>query len=207
MYLVFGGTFNPVHLGHLAWCEVLHLTFNNATINLLPSFNAQHKQSSCISAEHRINMIKLAIEPLPFCTINLQETHAKKACFTFETLEAIQPKPSTTVLVIGADQWHQWHQWCNTDRILKTANLLVLPRPGHSLDTLPFWTKTLWQNKPRGQIAKLPGLSDTKIATLTSSHIRQAFANGACQHYGLPQKVNCYIQDHQLYKEPYHANT
>ncbi len=207
MYLIFGGTFNPIHRGHLTWCEKLYHAFDHTPVHLLPCYQPCHKRAPVVSPEHRINMLNLATQSASFCRINLSEINSSQLCYTYETLEKLKPNHPAITLIIGADQWQNWSKWKHTDRILAVANVLILPRKGYTVEGVnPSDIKELI-NHPHGLINYFNDSIAPWLAELSSTQIRQMLSYDLKQHPGLIPEVSDYIKRYQLYKEYTHVNT
>lgn len=207
----FGGTFDPIHNGHIslvrAGCEALRIT----NITLIPCHIPPHKGVPSASGPHRWEMLRLFCESDPLFSCDDRELHKNAPSYTVHTLRDIRlemPDPLTPIwFFIGQDSLqnlHLWHQW---QRILTLSHLIVLPRNdsanplskqplpscivAHISDQLePLYTQ------PGGTIYQLDGLP----YDISSSQLRERLANAEDCSEHIPAVVYQYIQQHSLYQ-------
>ena len=200
MYLVFGGTFDPIHFGHLACCQAVSEAFDHHIVHLMPCFQPVHKSSPSASAAHRLNMLRLAISDHPFLAIDTTEIDAQKPLYTIETLRILKKQQDRITLIIGSDSWDQWDRWHKPEHILALANLIVIHRPGYPSNRLkPLLVANLLYGPSFGQVAGLEIDFDPKIAHANSQKIRQHDSKES--HAWLHDDVKQYLSTHELYKE------
>ena len=131
-----GGSFDPVHAGHVAmaahvlergWADVVHV---------VPAWLSPHKDLAAAPAAARLDMVRLAFAGLPRIVVDPREIAAGRPCRTVETLESlVADHPGDPFrLVIGADNLADFHRWSRPDRLLELAQLVVLGREGWPLD-------------------------------------------------------------------------
>lgn len=198
----YGGTFDPVHQGHLQLALFARDYCQFDSLTLIPCHLPPHRAMP-VAASHRLEMLKLAIAPYPFLNIDELELHRAHASYTVDTLTQLRqqyPKDSLCFL-IGMDSlltFRRWHRWQD---ILDLAHLLVFQRPGYSADAedakwllahygcqqLSHLDETL-----AGSIFVLPNPCYDVSATL----LRQS--PNAAHPLQIPA-VHQYIRQHQLY--------
>lgn len=128
----YGGTFDPIHQGHLQSALYVHQACQLDSLDLLPCHLPPHRDTPSSSA-HRAEMVRLAIEPYPGLRLNLLELQRNTPSYTVDTLTqlALQYPADTLCFVIGMDSLcylTRWHRWQD---ILAHCHLLVLQRPGY----------------------------------------------------------------------------
>ena len=126
---IFGGTFDPIHLGHLitaqSVCEIRKLE----KIIFIPAFISPHKsEAQTSSPEDRLNMIKLAIEGVPFFDYSDLEIKKGGVSYTVDTLKEFNKKYDSLEFIIGYDNIFSFHTWKDPDEIMKLAEIIVLKR-------------------------------------------------------------------------------
>ena len=176
---IFGGSFNPIHTGHLklgkALCKrmwVDELWFLVSPINPLKQGNRE-----LLSAEIRLQLVQTATANLPCLRASDFEMHLpvpSYMVFTLEQLRKTYPQDTFT-LIIGADNWIRFPQWKDSEEILRQHDIIIYPRPGYNIDesTLP----------PRVRLFPTP------LYDISSTQIRQALAKGNYHGRGLTHAV------------------
>jgi len=189
-----GGTFNPVHNGHLLLGKIVKDKFNYDKIVFVPSYIPAHKEvSGAIKAEERLHMLKLAIEDLEWADYSDCEILRKGISYTFDTLRYMKEyydlseKPG---LIIGDDLAESFHSWRNPQIILELADLIVAHRLYEHKVILDFPHKYI----------------DNAIYTLSSSEIRNLLHSGTDVTGIIPEAVAEYISDRELYSEQIRKN-
>lgn len=184
---IFGGTFNPIHFGHLVLAEQAYEKLNLDKVIFIPSFSPPHKKSSCIaSALHRYNMVKLAIQGNPRFKISDIEIKRRGCSFLIDTLKQLKeiyPK-ATLFLISGSDTSWQMARWKSIDEILSLAKFVLAKRPGYRLKKY---------NK------NVSVISITEL-DISSSIIRKKIEAGKSIRYLMPLKVYEYIKQRGLYR-------
>ncbi len=215
---LFGGSFDPIHLGHLAVAREVFQQMKVDRVWFIPAWQSPNKSTdSFTSPEQRMAMVHSAIEGCVEFEVCDQELKRGGTSYSHETLEELQRLyPETEWLwILGLDTFFDFPDWKHSHRILELADLIVAPRPGYDeariKDTLNRLGTDLSQvsqpvipNKGMNSV-KSEGL-DHQIhflagprVDLSSSRIRQEFGKNAVTKKMLPPSVVHYIMDHQLY--------
>lgn len=215
----YGGTFDPIHQGHVQSALYVQQYCQLDRLELIPCHLPPHRAHPGVSSEHRAAMVQLAIAPYPQLALNLIELAKNSASYTIETLEQLRAQyPNDTLLfVIGMDSLTQFHHWFRYQEILKLCHLLVCQRPGYQperdetqalLTAHQLKSVSELSDKPAGGILLLPNppldVSATAIRkslqTPDNDHIDMAL--GASQASPLLQieAVQAYILEHRLYQ-------
>ncbi len=193
MKTVYGGTFDPVHLGHLAVAEKLVPLLDPDVFLFMPCCVPVHKALPITGTHHRLTMLAIGIQALPSdvrlsCAIDDREVQSGVGQYTFDSLQAIRAELTESeplVFVLGGDALHQlqtWHRW---SELTDLAHLVVLARPGFDLAAAPEVVQThlqprmtadwtLLKQAPSGKVVLLPEfdmpISSTLLRNDLNSH-------------------------------------
>jgi len=209
---IFGGTFNPIHQGHLIAAEEVREQFALDRILFVPSARPPHKpRPDLISAEHRLAMTRLAVEGNPAFAVSTVELERRGPSYSVETVEALGRTwgpAARFFFVLGIDAFCEIDTWHRPERLLALCDFLVLSRPGRDLaearEVLSRHFSLEWP--PDAPAAPLPHgrrlhLARVPAVEISSSEIRRRLALGRSVKYLLPEAVESYILSHHLYSE------
>lgn len=192
---IMGGTFNPVHNAHLLVAETAKEEYGLDRVIFITGGNPPHKSSE-VSAKHRFNMTRLAIEGNGSFEDDDFEINRSEKSYTVNTLEYLKNKyPGDELFfIIGEDSLEDLPQWYEPERILEMCSLLVFPRTSHEtlLGTLKEMRKKFGNN-----IFPL----SAPIMEISSTDIRKRIRDTKSVKYMLPDKVIEYINNNHLYEE------
>lgn len=196
---IMGGTFNPVHIGHLLLAENAKEAFGLDEILFVPSGLPYMKNGIEIADKWmRLEMTRLAVSDNPAFVLSSAEVEREGNSYTWETLELLREKePETEFFFIeGADSLFAMESWKNPEIIFRDCTILAAVRDGKDDDDL------------REQIARLEkkygariGLIGMKEISFSSTDIRERIRNGRSIRYMVPDKVIEYIKKYRLYME------
>jgi nicotinate-nucleotide adenylyltransferase len=188
---VFGGTFDPIHLGHLIAAEEARLALDLERVLFIPAGRPPHRAKPPLAPEEdRVRMVATAIEGHPAFALDLREVGAGRTCYTVETLEALRAELGATRrlhLVIGSDSLLDLPAWREPERIVELAALAVVERPG--------WTLEGADPSLMHRVERVPGAR----VGISSSEIRERLRAGRSVRYLVPDAVRAYIAEHRLY--------
>ena len=184
---ILGGNFNPVHNQHLLIADQVGTALNLEKVYLMPEYLPPHvDEKDTIEAEHRLNMLKLAIADNPLFDIEQAELQRKGKSYTYDTMKAlIAQNPDTDYyFIIGGDMVEYLPKWYKIDELVEMVQFVGVKRPGYSIDT-PY--PIIWLDAP--------------MMDLSSSLIRKKIAQGCSIRYLVPEAVRNYILEKGLYLE------
>ncbi len=200
---ILGGTFDPIHNGHLEAADTVARTFQVDEVHFVPAFSPPHKQSRGITSPfHRFAMVALATLPFDRFRTSTIEVDTLEKRYTVETLEAMdRENPGAELLfIIGTDMYQEIEAWKNFRRLFDLAHLVIVNRPGFPFreDVAPF------QVIKEPQVVTLP--EKTAVFYLpfvelpiSSTEIRDDRRRGAEVRQWLPPLVWSYIERNKLY--------
>jgi nicotinate-nucleotide adenylyltransferase len=198
---VFGGTFDPVHTGHLILAEQCREQGQLDQVLFVPAARPPHKQEMPLTPFHqRVEMLELAIAGQPAFHIEELEKDRPGPSFTVHTLEALhrQHPGSEFFLLLGSDTLHDLKHWYQPERIAELAGLLVVLRP----DWPAFSERELANAlKLPDRVAPRFHLVQTPLVDISSRDIRRRIAEGRSVRYLLPRGVEAFIFDKHLYQK------
>lgn len=195
---IMGGTFNPIHLGHLMTGECAYEQFDLDKVLFMPSKTPPHKTiREHISAEDRASMVKLAIAGNPHFTFSGMELERSGVTYTVDTLRELHQMYQNCeyYFIIGADSLFDFSKWREPEEILKLATVLVASRYGMSKEKLKEQAIKL-QQEYGGTIQ----IVDMPTINISSSEIRSRKKEGKDVRYYVDEKVRIYIEEHELYR-------
>lgn len=195
---IMGGTFNPVHIGHLMIAEKAREQFHLDEVLFMPSGVPYMKDESEVLPAHiRAQMTQLAIEDNPFFTLSTMETEKEGHTYTYETLAALHEKNpgAEYYFIMGADSLFSMEQWKNPGQIFAGCRILAALRDDKEKSGME--EKILYlQTKYQADIS----LIESVHMEVSSSMIRDLVKNGHSIRYLVPDAVYDYIIKNKLYK-------
>ena len=195
---IMGGTFNPIHHGHLLLAERAYHQFGLDKVLVMPTKNTYYKKMpENVTEEQRIEMIKLAIEDNDHFELSLEEINREGITYTYETLlNLTRNNPDCDYyFIMGADSLYHIESWYMVEEIFKMATILVAARGVGTSSVLDSQIEYV-QNKFDAVIEKLYA----PIMEISSNDIRKRVQNGESIRYLLPQSVLRYIEEHHVYE-------
>lgn len=210
---IFGGTFDPIHNGHLRLAQELAVSLALKEVRFIPAGRPPHRASPAVSSEQRLEMVRLAIADNPLFAVDEREIHKLEPCYTVNTLQELRlalGAEQPLCLLMGADQFMgliSWHDW---QTLFELAHIVVAHRPGFPqiswADSLP---DALQQALKQRQVTDVHALHETPYGgiltqaitplDISATYIRHSLQTGGSPRYLLPDVVLDYIQTHQLY--------
>jgi len=207
-----GGTFNPVHLGHLRGAEEAREAFNLEKIYFIPAAIPPHKDETIeVSPAHRIEIVRLATKDNPALSVSDVELSRGGRSYSIETILHFRKHHPEAELffIVGMDSFLEVTTWKEYDGLFSLCNFVVLNRPGsvrHKLTDLTphrFWANFRPGKDPNQWIHNPSGLSthflDKPVMDMSSSEIRERIRTGRSVRYMMQEKVETYIYKNGLY--------
>jgi len=202
-----GGTFDPIHYGHLRPAQEAMTRLGLAEIRLLPNHIPPHRPQPVATSAQRLDMVRLAVEDLPGFSVDDRELRRSRPSWTIDTLMELRAELPDTPLcfLIGMDSLlslPSWHRW---EELLHYAHLVVSVRPGSAPEFPPAIQRLLEAHGTQRAAdlhEKLAGcllLLDNQPVDLSATELRAAMAQGNIPSDRLPEKVTAYIRRHGIY--------
>lgn len=205
---VLGGTFDPVHIGHLRGALEVAEALALDELRMMPSARPPHRDTPQVSAQDRLAMVECAVAGLPPLVVDARELRRDKPSWTIDTLESLRAEMAAETqvfLLLGWDAFcglPTWHRW---EELLQHCHILVLQRPDadseppdalRNLLAARSVSDPLALKGPSGQIAFV---WQTPLA-VSATQIRQLLASGKSVRFLVPDAVLAYIDAHGLYR-------
>lgn len=190
---IFGGTFDPIHIGHLILAESCREACGLDRVLFVVAGEPPHKGKPRTSAKHRLEMVELAIAGHEAFEASEIELARPGPHYSFETLEGLTAeKPADELFfLIGADSLADLPGWRKPERICELASLVVVNRPGTPVEVLHAFTPPEG-SKPFHHVT----MPDVGVA---SRDIRRRVSEGRSVRYLVPRAVEVYLREHHLY--------
>lgn len=198
---IMGGTFNPIHNGHLILAEHVMEEFGLDEIWFMPNGNPPHKrpEQTGIRTGDRLAMVKLAIEGIPRFFLQTYEAEKRTVSYSYGTMEHLREAcpERTFYYIIGADSLFQVETWKHPERLLRSCTMIAAKREHRETDdALESQIRHL---KERYKTVIL--FSRAPVFEVSSSKIREMVKRGEDIHHLVPPSVASYIYNHHLYRE------
>lgn len=207
---ILGGTFDPIHFGHLRLAQELVEALPLDEVRFVPAARPPHRAEPLADAMHRAEMARIAIADNPAFSIDMREFEREGPSYMFDTLASLRADSGAEVqlyLMLGADAFlalSTWHRW---QELFELAHIVVAHRPGHTLDTSsPMmcpalrneWRHRFCESHPENAAGNI---LTRRIAALdiSSSAIRKGLGQEHSPRYLLPDAVLGYILENKLY--------
>ncbi|MEY2342784.1 nicotinate-nucleotide adenylyltransferase [Acidithiobacillus sp. IBUN Pt1247-S3] len=208
--LFLGGTFDPIHYGHLRALEEVREALGMEQATLIPAGDPPHRGSPWAPAEHRLAMARAAASQAPGIEVLAFEVEQSGPSYTIETVHELrrQNPEGFLAMVIGMDAFLRFDTWRDWENILELTHLVVIGRPGWPMAELPEGLRQALYQRRVDELAQLHRTPAGKIAfhtvtalEISASHIRSLLAAGRSARFLLPNAVLDYITEHRLYHE------
>lgn len=197
---IMGGSFDPVHAGHLVIAQDAAERLGLSEVVFIPAAVPPHKQElRRVDAGHRLNMLRLATESNPRFSVSDIELRRGGVSYTVDTLRAMRDIHPDAVLflIVGSDTLVDFHTWHGTEEILELCEVATLLRPGE--DALEAIAEKI--QLPAEQSKRLlRNVIDAHRIGVSSSEIRMRLAEGSGIRYLVPLEVENYIYENGLYQ-------
>ena len=195
---ILGGTFDPVHIGHVALGRAAVSEAGLDKLIVMPTYIQPFKQDRRVTDdEHRLAMTRLAFEAVPKAEISTFEIDRMRVSYTYDTMAALKKDyPNEELFFItGADSFMSLDRWYKGIDLLKNFSFIVSVRPGCDETVLDIKIKE-YQSKYRTKVVKLAA----QMPDISSTEIRESYKDGGSACGLIPDNVERYITEHGLYQ-------
>jgi nicotinate-nucleotide adenylyltransferase len=205
---IFGGTFDPIHIGHLRVALELKQQLKFDEMRLLPCYLPPHRPTPGASAAQRVAMLDIALQHCPELQIDTRELQRDKPSYTYDTLCELRAEVGEQVSVsvcMGVDSFvtlNYWHRW---DELLQLAHIVVVARPGWDVPAVGAVAELLQtQRYDLAVIAQQPAggvvLLEQRLLPISATEIRAQISAGNSPQFLVPDGVWNYIRAQKLYQ-------
>ena len=205
MQVLFGGTFDPVHDGHVIMVESLLRAFPNATVHVIPNHQPPHR--ACMaSSEHRLAMLKAAMDGLSQAVVNSIELDRSGPSYTVDTLRAFREQfgaDESLVFCLGADAADAVDQWYRPELLAELSHLCILNRADQRVEIPQSLSAYRWTDdlcEMREIACGLLAFLDTPNVPVSSTVVRELIAKDESR-LPVPPKIVDYIRQYRLYQD------
>ncbi len=206
-----GGTFDPVHFGHLRLAVEAIEAFGLDTVRWVPSGYPGHRDTPTTIPMHRVEMVRLAIAGEPRFTLDVAETRTSEPTFTINTFKRLRAELGANrplVMILGMDSFLSLPTWRSWTELFALAHFAVGERPGFELSAqtmvsglaLEYARRSASPDAARGAAAGAIMTFSTTPLDISATDLRERIRRGTSARYLLPQSVLAYIGAHRLYR-------
>ncbi len=196
---ILGGTFDPIHLAHIKMAEEAKDALNLVEVIIVPAGQPMLKTNVRVTpAEHRIQMLRLAVVGKPYLKVSLMEIERPGPSYTVDTIAALKKRygrKAEIYFILGWDSLAQLAEWREPERIIEMCTLVVVPRPGWTRPNLATLEKSI------PGISKKVIFMDKPRLDISATAIRGKVAKREAIDQLVPELVAQYIKKHRLYIE------
>jgi len=202
---VFGGTFDPVHNGHVETISELIEKLPFEKILVIPNFKPPHRKNSRVSYTHRYEMTSLAFKDIPKTTVDNREYLREGPSYAIDTVKEVltEEEEARVVMIVGSDSFVDIHSWYRWRELIDLVDFVIMKRPGMPLSknkkakdlvNIEEFKKELFEDK-------LLNIFEIEVAPfkISSSSIREKIAKGKKIDHLVNSHVEEYIKEHGLY--------
>jgi nicotinate-nucleotide adenylyltransferase len=182
---LFGGTFNPPHIGHLIMASEVYAALDLTEVRFMPNAKAPHKEiSTSTTNEQRLQMVELAIQDIPYFNVERFEMERGGVSYTYDTMKAMREREPDVefFFIIGGDMIDSLHTWYRIDELMELVHFVGVKRPGSD-------AKTTYNVQ----------MIDVPEINLSSTFIRKRLQQKGKLQFLIPAAVEQYIRKEGLY--------
>ncbi|MCE2462498.1 MAG: nicotinate-nucleotide adenylyltransferase [Dehalococcoidia bacterium] len=191
---ILGGTFDPIHVGHLLIAEDARVSMELEEVLFIPTGQPWMKSGRALSpAHHRMNMVRMAIASNPFFRASSMEIERPGPTYTVDTLREMRHElggEDDLYFILGSDSSDEFHRWKEPEEVLRLCTIVTMPRPGslkHGLSAI--------DQSGSGNVVLLEG----PLMDISGTEIRRRVSLGLSVRYLVPHEVEHYIRRYGLY--------
>jgi nicotinate-nucleotide adenylyltransferase len=209
---ILGGTFDPIHYGHLRLAEELLELAGLREIRFIPTGTPPHRSSPQVSAQHRSAMVRLAIADQPAFVLDEREVNRTVPCYTVDTLRELRAELGAAqplCLLMGGDAFLQLQTWQEWEQLFELAHIVVGYRPGFTLEERIHTATPALRQHYQQRLCAVQDLSQQPFGgivelaipklEISATLVRRRVAENRTILYLLPNAVADYIHQHHLY--------
>ena len=208
-----GGTFDPIHFGHLRLAQELADALGLVRVRFIPSGTPPHRDAPKVTRAHRLQMVRIAIAGNPLFEVDDRETRREGISYTYDTLTELRQElgERPLCLLMGADAFAAlttWHRW---QELFDLAHVVIAHRPGFRLQELQAALPAPLRKIYLKRLDSTPGMlrahagsvlaREITALDISATRIRALLAQGASPRYLAPEPVLDYIDHNHLYKD------
>lgn len=195
---LFGGTFDPIHNGHLQSAVELTELFNLSELSLVPNYQPVHRDTPDANSDHRIAMLELAVADMPNLIVDSREATRGGPSYTIDTIEEILAEEADAQIFffMGVDAFSDFDRWHRWEELIKLAYIVVINRPGCELSS---FANDLLEGKVGPEQALPVELCTLSQMEISATKIRTRIERGRSIRYLVPAEVREYIERQNLY--------
>jgi nicotinate-nucleotide adenylyltransferase len=215
---VLGGSFDPVHIGHLGLAQEIYKKFDLDQVLFIPVFQAPHKKTAPLaSSTYRLEMVRLALKGSSHFNVSDKEIHRKEVSYTIDTLNDLQIEfpNSKLFLIIGYDNLFKLDSWKDALKIMKNYTIVVASRPGMNSRSAKEKVLEMFKGNSPYNSSKTKGedqefyhqetgsrliVCNIRPRDISSSLVREQLALGQSMENLLPREVERYIIEQKIYQ-------
>ncbi len=198
---VLGGTFDPIHLGHLIVAEYIMEKLELREVLFIPAGRPWLKlkeEKQVTSAEHRLAMVRLAVASNPQFKVSTMEIDRPGPSYSIDTVLELKAELEAEIYFLaGPDALAKLPRWKDPERLLEACHIVGIGRPGNAMTDLWKLEASLPGVSPHIMLMDVPQQID-----ISSTDIRKRVAQGLSIRYLVPEAVEKYIKEHELYMSP-----
>lgn len=203
---ILGGTFDPIHKGHISIAELVLQHCKLSRVDFMPCFTPPHRDHPVASPIDRLNMVKLAIENHAHFSVYAYEMQQQKISYTIESVRQLRKQHPTQpfCFIIGGDAFSHFHEWHDWKKIAEMMHLIVVTR-SEKIITTPEITALLAERQTKNSADLHNTVSgkiyycDIKPIPISATHIRDEIKSGQKNIPELDEAVLKYIDEHKIY--------
>jgi nicotinate-nucleotide adenylyltransferase len=206
-----GGTFDPIHNGHLQLAEAAMRICGMDQILFVPAGHPPHKNEAIVcDIAHRLQMLELGIAGIKGFGISEIEIRRKAPSYTIDTIRRLQERSGPDIenyFIIGFDAMLEIETWYRWQELLRSTDFIVAIRPGFSLEQIQkLFARNGFYRQPQKEDCWVHGIGNNRVYLLmepivdvSSTEIRQRMKDNRHWHHLVPEPVSAYIEGHNLY--------
>lgn len=207
-FVFMGGTFDPIHNGHLRTALEIQQWLGVSQLCLIPSKTPVHRDAPGCTSEQRLAMVELAVEGEAVLRVDEREIHSDKPSYTLHTLQGLRQElgdDKPICMLMGMDAYQTLPSWYEWQQFLTLGHLIVVQRPGYQLaedSVMGDLTRQHRADNPE-ELLSLPAgkvlIRELTPLGISATQVRQTISSGLSPRYLIPDQVWQYIKANQLY--------